>query len=315
MIHGIDPSAEVFLLSLEQIRERAERAGREIASGRRVASASDDPDHVPELLEARTRLGQISQVGMNLGRAKAEVDTAEQAIATAVQALERAIQAGVRGVTSTASAESRRVLAVEVAGILEEIVSIASTQVEGQYVFAGDAGHAEPYRLDLAQPAGVSAYAGSASTRDVLHPAGSTIRIARTAQEIFDDPDHGAFAALNNLRVALETGPLAHPGDPGYETAQAAQTAAIEAALSDVRSAREHVSTELAAYGGIQNRIHEAIEFGAKLDVRQQAALSELQDSDVTASTLALKQALHHTEIALSARAQLPRSSLFDYLG
>jgi flagellar hook-associated protein 3 FlgL len=317
MISSIDPSADRFLADLSRIQERSERAQRQLSSGLRISTASDDPDHVQELLVARMRLEQVTQIRMNLGRVKAEVDAAENTLQTAAQMLDRAAEIGVDGANSTRTPEARKTLALQAQAILEELVAITGTNVEGRYVFSGDSDHTAPYTLDPTQPNGVSAYAGSAATRQIVHPTGARFGVAKTAQEIFDNPDprKNAFAALNSLRVALENGPTASPGDPLYATQLSAQSDAIAAALLTVRGARDHVNAELAFYGSVQNRVDEAIEYANKLELREKTALSNLQDADITAAALELSQAGIQQDAALSARAMLPRSSLFDFLG
>lgn len=317
MIRAIDPSAERFLAAMDRIHARAERAQREISSGLRVSAPSDDPGHLSELLALHSRLDQTVQVRMNLGRVKAEVDTAEQSLQEAIKGLERVVQLGVEGVTGTQPPEMRRSIAVEVQSIHEHLVAIAATRVEGRYIFSGDTDWVQPYTVDLAQPNGVSAYAGSASTRETTHPAGYRFGFARPAQEIFDnpDPDRNVFAAVNALRLALENGPTVPKDDPAYQAQYAAQTAAIDAALVSLRRAQDHLNLELSFYGAVQNRVTEAIGFAHTMEVREQNQLSAIRDADLTASILELNLVRTHQDAALEARAQMPRTSLFDFLG
>ena len=94
-----------------------------------------------------------------------------------------------------------------------------------------------------------------------------------------------------------------------------AQTQAVNDALQQVRRVREHLGTELAYAGVVQNRVDEALQFAAKLELRGRTALGNLQDADIAAAALELSQARTHQEAALGSRALLPTSTLFDYLG
>lgn len=317
MMEAIDASARRFLASLESIDARAERAQRAISSGLKISTASDAPDQISALLAVRAQLGQTVQIQVNLGRVKAEVDAAEKALENAVLIVERVGQLGLQGATETQAPAGRRTIAVEVGAALDSLVGIAGTQVEGRYVFSGDNDLVAPYAVDTTQPNGVTPYAGAAATREVMHPAGSRFTVSRTAQEIFDAsaPEASVFAAVNGLRVALENGPAVAPGDPAYEAQYDAQTAAIDAALLEVRAAHEHLAGQLSFYGTVQDRIAEALDFAHKLELQQTAALSSIQDADLTASVLELNQATDHRDAALASRAQLPRNSLFNYLG
>jgi flagellar hook-associated protein 3 FlgL len=312
MIRRLDPTDERFLASLERIDARLARAERELSSGRRLATPSDSPDEVSRVLVLRAALEATGQTRLNLARVKTEVDTAERSLARAVEALDRAVQLGLQGATETQSPAQRDTIAVEVRAVLEQLVNLASTAVEGRYVFSGDRDRTAPYTIDYGQPAGVSVYQGAPATREISHPAGTRFTVARTAQQVFDAPAGSAFAGVNALRTALESGPA--EGDPNYAALYAAQTAAIATAIDAVGSARSHVSDELAVYGTAQARVKEALDAAHELETRQKAELSALEDADITAAILELNTAQLQRESALSARARRPQGSLFDYL-
>lgn len=315
MIRGIDNLGERFLTDLERLQQRIDRLQRQASSGLRVSTASDSPDQVSEILAVRARLELTTQTRLNLARVRAEVDTAEKALQSAVRVIERALQLGVQGANATQTAATRRMLGTEVRALLEQMVALSATQAEGRYLFSGDRDQTVPYALDLNAPNGVSEYQGAASTREVMHPAGTRFRVARSGAEIFDDPQASAFGALNALRLALENGPEAAPGEPGYQEQFAAQTAAIEQALAALRRAHAHLNVQLGFYGAVQNKVEQAADFATRIEVRDQNLLSVLRDADLVEVALALSQATTHKQAALAARANLRRGSLFDYLG
>lgn len=315
MLPPIDSSAQRFLADMERIQQRVDEAQRRISSGLKIAKASDAPDRVGDLLATKARLDQTVQIRLNLGRVKAEVDTAERALQSAVKVLERALVLGVQGANATQTPATRRTLGAEVQALLEQLVAIAATQSEGRFLFSGDADAVAPYTLDLNQPNGVSAYGGAQATREILHPAGTRFLAAHTAQQIFDDPQAGVFAAVNALRLALQNGPAVPPEDPDYQNQFAAQTAAINQAILAIRRAQDHLNAELGFYGAVQNKVEAAIDFAHRLEVSEQNLLSVIRDADIVSAALELSQATTQQQAAYSARAQLRRGSLFDFLG
>ena len=90
MLNGFDPSAPRFLADLDRIQERSLRAERQISSGMRVESASDDPGQVIEIIRLKSRLTNNSQVQTNLTRVQSQVNTSEAAMRQAVSLMERA---------------------------------------------------------------------------------------------------------------------------------------------------------------------------------------------------------------------------------
>jgi flagellar hook-associated protein 3 FlgL len=253
------------------------------------------------LLTARPGLAMSEHAGMNLSRIKAETDTAEQALGRAVTLVERAIMLASQSANGTVSADTRLTAENEVTAILEQLVAITQVRVENRYIFSGDSDQQVPYTYDSTQANPVSAYNGSAATRNAQHPAGTQFRVARSAQEIFDGPGAGesVFQAVDDLRTAL----TANSG-PGIETA-----------LADLRSAHVYLNRQQAFYGSVQNRVQDATDFASRKELLLKAQISDIEDADAPEQILEMKQAQLHLEAALSSRAQLPRRSLFDYLG
>jgi flagellar hook-associated protein 3 FlgL len=300
MLRSLDPASETFLNNLNEISNRMEAAQRRISTGLRMSSVSDDPDQVSPLLQARADLAAAAQTQKNLGRVKAEVDASEQALQQAVTMVERARTLGSQGVTGTATPQSRAALADELGSILENLVGLSRTTVEGRYVFSGDADQQAPYSIDLTQPNPVSSYAGSSATREIQHPNGSRFTLSKTAQDIFDAPDpaQNVFHAINALRAALQSN----------------DQAAIEAALPNVMTAETYLNSQLAYYGTVQNKVADATDFGQRLQVQLQAHISTLQDADLTEAILELNQAQIQQQGTLQSWSRMPKATLFDYL-
>src|SRR5438270_1728988 len=110
MLPTVDASTQTFLDSLSKIGQRMDRAQKEISSGQRFTSVSDNPDQVSTLLQARADLDATKMIQSNLGRIKAEVDGGEQALSTAVSAMERVQTLSAQGATGTQSAETRQTI-------------------------------------------------------------------------------------------------------------------------------------------------------------------------------------------------------------
>ena len=300
MLESIDSSTRQFLLAGDRIARRLERAQRQISSGKRIETASDAPDQIGELLQARSAIAANQQAQSNLAAYKLEEDVAanalEQARAT-MNSLKSLTSIGLNGSLSPAMQAN---LVQQVQSSIQDMVGIAATQVNGRYVFSGDNDQVPPYTLDLTQPDGISPYAGAATTRRVEHPDGSSFAISRTAPEIFDSPNAGesVFGALAGLLQALRDN----------------SSAEMQNALAGLQTAEDHIQTQSAFYGMAQNRIQEATEYAVNQDAQLQIHLSSMEDADITAAILELQDAQFQHQAALSARAKVPPTSLFDYL-
>jgi len=318
MVRGLSSADERFLASLQKVNERLATAQRQISSGRRIDKASDQPDEIGAVLAARADLAQTIQINANLGRAKAEVDTAEQAIESSITLLDRLTRIGAQGATETTSASVRTAIAVEAGAIMEQLVRTSATMVNGRYVFGGDSDQVVPYTLVPAAgitPESVSSFNGTSSTREIMHPNGTRFPIGRSAQDIFDSAGASVFQAVAALRDALNNVPTSAEGTAAYQTEYHQQTVAINDALTAISASRDHVNEQLAFYGVVQNRISEATEFGAKLKLRQSQQLGTVLDTDIATAAIELSQADLQRQTSLQARAKITSRSLFDYIG
>jgi flagellar hook-associated protein 3 FlgL len=304
MISGLDPVNEQFLASINSLQERLNAAQLQLSSGLRVNKASDAPQQVGDIFQARADLSHATQIDQNLGIVKAQADAADSALQQTVQLLDQAGAIGVQGNGSTASGQLGT-LANQVQGLISQLVSITRTTVDGVYIFSGDQGASPAYQVNTASPNGVDRLIQTQATAQASDPTGITFQVAKTAQDLFDKRDssdaftpQNAFAALKNLQTALQSG----------------NTAAISSAIDGVHTASTYLNQQLGFYGEAQNRIDSAISLAKKFEVQDQTKLSSLQDADIPTVAIQMTQENTALTAAMSARAKRPNTSLFDYL-
>src|SRR5688572_3687948 len=125
MLNGFDPLAARFLADLDRIQEKSFRAERQISSGLRVETASDDPQAVMEILRVKTRLEMNGQVQTNLGRVQSQVNGAEAAMREAVAIMERARVLGAQN--SGTTSVNRPAMAAEAEQLHARLLALVST--------------------------------------------------------------------------------------------------------------------------------------------------------------------------------------------
>jgi flagellar hook-associated protein 3 FlgL len=222
-------------------------------------------------------------------------------VQSAVTLLEQAQSLVTEGEPSSTSATSRTQIAGQLGDILTQIVALSNTTSGGRYIFSGDSDQTAPYTIDLTQTNPISVYAGTPSTREIQSPDGSTIPVALTAQDIFDSstPGDNVFQSINNARQALlnndQTG--------------------IDSSITSLQSSDSYLNTQLAFYGDTQDAITSGLNYGSTLVTQLQTQLSTIQDADATQAITQLTEATTDEQAAVQSEAQLPRTSLFQYLG
>jgi flagellar hook-associated protein 3 FlgL len=306
MLNSLDSSSEHFLAAIERTQERLSAASRRVASGKRVVSASDAPDEISDLLQLKADQRHNTRVQANLGIAKTNAVAADLALDASVKLLDRARVLGAQASNPLIDASGRQTLAEEVLALQEQLVTYSRTEVQGRYLFSGDQDHDPQYILDPVAPDGVLQLIDPLATARVEYPTGGSFAATKTAAEIFDsrNPDgtataENAFAALNSLRLVLLND----------------DTAALDNAMLALRSASHHLNNMQAFYGAVQNRISYATDFAASHDIELRTELSQKEDADVAAAAVEVTQTTTQLQAAFQIRGQLPRTSLFDFLG
>jgi flagellar hook-associated protein 3 FlgL len=301
MISSYNPQTASFLAGLQAIQVRAQKAQQQLTTGLKINNISDSPDQIPNLLQSKASIAHNDQVTLNLGRVKSETDTAESALNNAVLVLQQAQTLAAQGNTDTINAGTRANIAQQMGSLLQNLVSISATSVEGRYIFSGDQDQQAPYTIDLTQTSPISGYAGSASTRQIEAPDGTLFAVSNTAQDIFDSSDAktNVFQAVNNARVALLNN----------------DSAGLNAAMAQMGTAAAYLNNQLAFYGMTQDKVASATNDAANLDTSLKTELSGIQDADMTQAITDLTQAQTQEQDALASEASLPRKTLFDYLG
>lgn len=305
MISSLDPANQQFVTSMNNLQQQLQTAELQLSTGLRVNQASDAPQSVGDIFQARADLGQATQVSQNLTNVQAQAQAADSALQTAVQVLQQAQVLATQGASSSTTAAQQQQLATQVQGLQSELVSLSRTQVAGVYIFSGDDSSSPSYQLDPSSPTGVDRLIVTQATQQIADPTGVTFQVAMTAQDLFDNRDasdnptpQNAFAALQNLKTALQSG----------------DQNAITQALTSVQTASAYVNQQAGFYGTAENRISSAISLAQKFQVQDQTELSNLQDADVPTVATQLTQLNTSVNAAMAAQAKRPTTTLFDYL-
>ncbi len=301
MISSLKPSTQVFLDNINRISNQMSEAQTQLSTGLKVNVVSDSPDVIAPLLQAQASLSTAQQVTTNLSQVSTEVNTGESALENATTLYDQVQTLSAEATTSNQTASGRASIAQQLQSLEQQMVGLANTSVNGRNIFAGDTDQKQPYTFDITQPDPVSTYQGAASTRTAQSPNGTTFPIALTAQQIFDstDPATNVFTSINNMVTALNNN----------------DQTAISTANAALPGVSTYLNNQLAFYGTAQNAVSAATTTAANLVTQLQVQIGGMQDADETQAILNLTQAQTEQQAALQSFQQIPRTSLFDFLG
>jgi len=298
MIKGIAATADAFVTNLNRIENQINTTTQQISSGISVNQASDDPAAVEPILSAQSEIARITQVKTNLNTANAVATTADSALQSANSVMNELVSIAAQGATGTATANTRTALAVQVQQLEQQLVSIANTSVQGNYIFGGDNPGTPPYSFDGTNPP-VAGVANPTNTGVIRDAEGNSIVPIPLAQQIFDSPGGSVLQAVDALRVALQTN----------------NQAGLTAATSSIGTAATQLNLGAESVGASENWITSATNDATQRLTTLRTQLSGLRDTDVTAAATQLTLDQTAYEAAISSQASLPTKNLFSYLG
>ncbi len=304
----ISGASQQYLTDLAKTQAQMQQAQAQVSSGYRLQEASDDPSAIADIYQLQASLAQNKQIQTNLGNVQSGLSSADTALQSAVSQIQTAITLATQGASTTTTSGEMADLATQVSQIMQNLVGVANTNVNGSYIFSGDQSTQPSYQVDASQPEGVQQLLTTTSTSVIQDVNGTAIAVGKTASEIFDpqDPTTGGpatgntFAAVNSLLTALQN------DDP----AGAAQAA------TSLQNASDYLNQQLAFYGDAENSVTNATNIAQQFQTQEQSSLGQLQDADIPAAALALTQAQTQEQATLSVAAKIEQTpTLFSYLG
>ncbi len=199
-----------------------------------------------------------------------------------------------QGATDTTTSDTRTLLADQVKQFAGQLVGIANTSANGQYIFGADEPHVAPYTFDWAAGTnGVVSNATGASTSLLDDGNGSTISAGMSASSIFDSGTNSIFAAVYSLGQALATN----------------NVAGVQTALSSLKTAGTYLSQVSASYGNRENWIAQASDTASSQLSTLQTSLASVRETDLPSAITQMTTDQTALQAAISAHANLSTKS------
>jgi flagellin-like hook-associated protein FlgL len=190
------------LANIQQYNARLLQTYAEASSGRRLHRPSDDPTGTRRVLDLRGALSSLEQFASQRAVTTSLLEGTDTALQNVETLLLSAKGLALRGVNDTLGPEQRATLASEVGGLLQQAIALGNSDVNGHYLFAGQANDQPPFSVQAtavstvrsATPAGTLTPLGV----DDITINGVGIRATQTA----DDPLSTVDAAASARAIA-----------------------------------------------------------------------------------------------------------------
>ncbi len=285
------------LLDLERTNSILAERQRDLASGRRIHTASDDPAGAAAAVRGRAEIGNLDRYARASDTVESRLSVVDAVLSDLVSHITAAQTTGAAASNSGQSATQREAAATNLEGIRDALFSNFSTRIAGSFVFSGATSAAAPYQKN---PDGtVGAYQGDASTVSIDIDRAVSVQVTFSADAILRGTDtDNLFTELDNLAAAIRAG----------------TSTGIDAGLTALGRAFDRAVAQQAQVGiSLRSVDSGRVQLGARRLANTQE-VSRREDANIveTVSELAAADAAY--KAALGALSRSSQLSLLDYL-
>ena len=270
-------------------------ANEKVVTGKKLLSPSDDPAAMKELLGLRTYGARLDQYSNNINKASHTLKTNDLFLERARDLLSKVKTIAISD-TKALNDDMRAVAAIQVGGILDEMLSIANSKVDDRYIFAGFKTDARPF--EPADP--TFAYNGDNGSLAIAVDETRKMPVNFTGDQLFKGAGGGIdiLSELSALKTALETDDVA----------------AISSAIATFDEARDQLVKAAAINGVRQSELNIKEEDMQNFKNNVLNRISKLEDVDLAEAVMEMTQMQTAYEVSLNASARFMQTSLMDFL-
>ena len=254
-----------------------------VASGLRLEKPSDAPADMAQLRSVDASLARLRSGEVGASRAELQLRGSEAVLGDIGSLLARAREITITGADGSQSAAGRDAMAVEVAGLRDQVRSLANTRVAGVYVFGGFKTAAPPFLTN-------GTYVGDDGMREVEVLPGLRLSANVSGRQAFTAAGGTELLAV---LAQLET------------DLRANDATAVATRMDDLETSSRQVLSQRVLAGAQLVRIESADAVRADSIARLEAARSGLRDADVPGAITEMAQAQNSLRLALETASQI----------
>ncbi|MGA3136259.1 MAG: flagellar hook-associated protein 3 [Terracidiphilus sp.] len=236
----VDPNYVSNLVSsLDQSQANEQQLTAELSSGVSITSLSQNPVASGENVLLLNQIQQDDTFTQSSSLVTGQLQVADSTLGSVVSQLTQAISLATSANNGTMNSSDVQSIGNQISGILNEVQSLANTNYQGQYIFAGSQTSTTPFTTSTATSPAVTTYQGDEDVNYLRTPNGQKIQLNVPGDQIFSaSGSNSVFDALNNLVADYSSGKV--------NTAQAVtDTEALGTALNYVSQQRVTVDNSI----------------------------------------------------------------------
>jgi flagellar hook-associated protein 3 FlgL len=274
-----------------------------IASQKRINRPSDDPIGMGKVLDYRQTLSSIEQYETNILSGQKRLEITEITLDLVDELLQ-----GVRAIALTeagGTTESRQLTAGQVKKLFDQVLDLANSKLNGDYMFSGYQTQTAPFSRDDTLATTFDqftvTYNGDAGIARFIVGHETEITIDADGRTLFQNPAASGiniFDAMRDLIVALETD----------------DTTAISAQADLIDLGRQQINDSRAANAPILYQLQTSESHWQNYKPKIQELLAREEEVDVTQAVVELQSIELAYQTTLATTARITQQGLIDFL-
>lgn len=288
------------LADINSSLEALERTTDEMSSGRTILEPSDNPYGASQVIDLQSQLDGLSDYENDAQSGVAWENTASAAMASINEVVQRVRELVLEAANGTNSHNDLEIIAGEVEQLTESVKQAANAQYAGEYVFAGTATTEPPYEQGPGDE-----YKGNTETVARAIGPSSSINVSTNISALLGN---GEAAEDGKLLDTLRTIAKNLRGTP--EEVKALTSTDLGALDANITTL-----TDLQAKAGsATDQLQAALSRNEDLQTSIAGALSNVDDTNMAAASIAYANEQAAYDAALRSGATIVQESLLNFL-
>lgn len=272
--------------SLDATSSTEETLTEELASGSQVNTLSDNPVAVGQNVLLSAQISSDDSFSRTASSTQSMLQVSDSALGTVVSQLTSAVSLAIQANNGTMNANDVKSISSQLAGIRDEVLSMANTTYLGTYIFSGSQGTTAPYSLDTSTSPAVATYQGDNEVEYLTTPNGQSIQLNVPGSQIFSAAGNNVLGILNQLVADYSSGTASSTAVSDTEALGTAlsyvsqQRVVVDNSITRLTSAENYTQDEQTQLASVQTNLLQADvgQIATQLSTAetQQAALSQV---------------------------------------
>ncbi len=191
---------------LGDLTGRLQDANRVVSTQKRINEISDDPLGLSQVLTLKNSIGNLEQIQKNVTMGKSWLKGLESSLDSTNNLILNAKSEVLRLSNASSTADERKDAVERINSIIEQIVSLGNTQVNGNYIFSGTDTNVIPFVYDKSGNPERVVYRGNNNPFEIRTDRNSGVQVGRDGKETFWDKEIEINSTNNKIVFKEDNG-------------------------------------------------------------------------------------------------------------